>query len=119
MENYEQINEMKDFISGNIVFHSISPDGDIIQKTKNGKTRIVNAISKKVELLDNEGKILYSKILDESHPLIYYAKKRYNHHYVDIKPKKFNILALLIDELGEEDPERIKYKKYEEYYKVI
>ena len=70
MDNYETISEMKEFTKDNIIFYSILENGEITQEIKNGKKRIVNALSNKVEVLDKNGNILYSKILDETHPLI-------------------------------------------------
>lgn len=81
---YEKIDEMSDFLLKNIKCSTQTEDGDIIHVNKNGKTRIVNVFSHEVTIIGDNGTILYKKIVDENHPIIFNAIQYYKFVY---KPK--------------------------------
>ena len=111
MEDYEHIEEMKDFTPDNIVSHSMERNGEVINIIENGKRRVLNININELTIFDKDLNILYSKILDDEHPLIYYVRK---HHFEKTKPKQ--LIQLISEEIDGEHP---NYKNCNNLYRFI
>ena len=70
IENKKLRELSKDFLKSNVVYYSISYEGEIVHKFKNGKTRKIDLFKSNVEMIGNNGKELYSNILNRNHPLM-------------------------------------------------
>ena len=111
MEDYEHIEEMKDFTLDNFVSHSMERNGEIVCVIKNGKRRVLNILTNELTIFDKDLNILYSKILDDEHPLIYYARKN---HIENRKPKP--IIQFILEQI---EGEPLNYKNCDNIYKFI
>ena len=82
MEDQKLRELSKDFLKDNVLCHSITPEGEITHKFKNGRIRKIYLFQRLVKILDSEKNELYSNVLDESHPLIKCAKLYYKLHFM-------------------------------------
>ena len=82
MEDQKLRELSKDFLKDNVLCHSITPEGEITHKFKNGRIRKIYLFQRLVKILDSEKNELYSNVLDESHPLIKCAKLYYKLHFI-------------------------------------
>lgn len=113
---YERIDQMQDFLLKNIKYKTQNENGDIIHVIKNGKKRIVNAITHEVTIIGGDGKILYKKILDKNHPIIINAIQYYKFIYSPrVHPKR---RPHFYDLLLEENDAKPKVEKCEEIYLI-
>lgn len=86
MQEEELKKQMKDFLIENVVSYGKTESGDIFHKFKNGKTRTINIFKRSIEITEENGKLLFSTILDENHPLIVNGKLYYQFYFV-LRPK--------------------------------
>ena len=79
----KQLRELsKDFLKKNVIYHSITLEGEIEHRFTNGRIRKIDLFKRLVKILDSEKNELYSNVLDENHPLIKCAKLYYKCHFI-------------------------------------
>ena len=112
----EKLRELsKDFLFKNIILKAETDPGDEIQhKFKNGRTRIINVFKHSVKIIDENGNLLYFKILDIKHPLMHNAICYYN--FLNAKHKPIVSLRAFRKYIEERDSQIIEC---EEFYKII
>ena len=79
----KQLRELsKDFLKKNVIYHSITLEGEIEHRFTDGRIRKIDLFKRLVKIFDSEKNELYSNVLDENHPLIKCAKLYYKHHFM-------------------------------------
>lgn len=82
MEDYQLRELSKEFLRRNVISYSITKDGEILHRFKNERIRRIDKFKRLVQIFDSDNNLLYSKILEESHPLIKCADLYYKCHFI-------------------------------------
>ena len=82
MEDLKLKEHSKEFLLDNVVFISCNIKGELFHTFKNGRTRKIFLFQLLVKIINSDGNELYSKILDDNHPLIRCANLYYKFRYL-------------------------------------
>lgn len=98
MEDLELRELSKEFLLANVVVISCNIKGELFHTFKNGRTRKIFLFQRLVKIIDSDGKELYSKVLDNNHPLIRCANLYYKFRFlVKYHSKNFILRAKILE----------------------